>query len=465
MRRCLAAVPLLIVPGLGLGILALGVAPWTREPGWDEAIYLSQVGSRPELPLVASRSRGVVVLAAPLLATGAPLPVLRVAFTLAAAFALVLALRCWWPLVGAAAGWAGALFATAWTAWLAAPELMPNLWAALLGLAALGLGLRAIEEDRRDVRGLLPLAALAGLAAFVRPLDAIALLVPLLAVALRRGRPVVLAVGSGVALGAGSWFADAAVRTGGLDAALSAAARAGHLEGVGLAGVRAAVALADGPTIGTGGAIGAATVLWVALAAGLVALGLRVARRGPPARARAALVAVAAGATVAAPYLLAVRGHAPRFLLPAYACWSIPAGIGLAAGLASRRTAPAAAVLLVAWAGTHVVVGARIADDVGIERAAAARLGRDLRAVIGPAACSVEGRFWPQVAYAAGCRGTWGSPEELAAALEDGARAFVVVRDGETPATEAVLRPLLAGEGMRVLEVAPSPVLTGAGDG
>ncbi|MBI3648177.1 MAG: hypothetical protein HY240_05460 [Actinobacteria bacterium] len=83
----------LVLVGVGWLAAQLLVCSPHRPPSWDEAIYLSQVRP-PALPFAASRSRGIVALAAPVVAAGGSIFQVRVWLAVASALALVAA---FWP--------------------------------------------------------------------------------------------------------------------------------------------------------------------------------------------------------------------------------------------------------------------------------------------------------------------------------------------------------------------------------
>src|SRR5918995_4525463 len=95
---------LLLVVGLGYLVVQLIAFSLDRPPGWDEAIYLSQVapGAEP-LPFVPSRARGITFLALPVLQLGGELAQLRLILAVASAAALIASFPIWAPVIGFAA--------------------------------------------------------------------------------------------------------------------------------------------------------------------------------------------------------------------------------------------------------------------------------------------------------------------------------------------------------------------------
>ncbi|MFD0442628.1 glycosyltransferase family 39 protein [Streptomyces indonesiensis] len=171
----------LVVPHLGLG--------------WDETVYLSQVDPhRPAAYFSAPRSRGISLLAAPVLAVTDSTTVLRIVLALLSAAALYAAYRVWQPLLGPGrTALAALLFAGLWTTLLYGPQAMPNLWVALSAVAAVGWFLRAAHPPAGR-RALLGLGAMVAAATCFRFSDGVWLVLPLLAAcaivpAWRRPRP------------------------------------------------------------------------------------------------------------------------------------------------------------------------------------------------------------------------------------------------------------------------------------
>ncbi|MFG2582754.1 DUF6537 domain-containing protein [Streptomyces malaysiensis] len=190
----------LVVPHLGLG--------------WDETVYVSQVDpGRPAAYFSAPRSRGISLLAAPVLAVTHSTTVLRIVLALLSAAALYAAYRVWQPLLGRArTALAALLFASLWTTVLYGPQAMPNLWVALSAVAAVGWFLRAVHLHERR-RALLGLGAMVAAATCFRFSDGVWLALPLLAAcaivpAWRRPAPA-LAVAGGFAMGGAEWVAEA----------------------------------------------------------------------------------------------------------------------------------------------------------------------------------------------------------------------------------------------------------------
>jgi hypothetical protein len=439
-----------------------------RPPGWDEAIYLSQVDSGAEsLPFVASRARGITFLAIPILQLGGSMEQLRAFLAVASAAALVGAFRMWAPVLGFGAVAAAALFAPSWPALFYGSELMPNLWVALVAVAATAVLARRLArgDERTDE---LVAGALVAVAALIRPLDAVVLTAALVLVPLVVRRATWSWTGFllfGLAVGWAPWLVEMTSRFGSVTAAFDAAARLGHTGRWSLSeNARQYLALSDGPPIGpvAGPEVPAFGVLWIAGLAVLSALGIRAAaHRG---LAPALAVPTTAGLAFAAEYVVFTDAQAPRFLLPALALLTVPSGLGLASvvsALGGRRDrarraaiAVATAAVLLLWAGWQLAIAAEIEADAGRQRAAAERVGLRVGELeIGQRCHVFADASFPIVAYAAGCRGSevrslpadWG---DAARRLErDGIAAFLVLRAGEEPPTPAgvVLIELVPG--------------------
>ncbi|MFF4255851.1 hypothetical protein ACFY1L_32040 [Streptomyces sp. NPDC001663] len=308
---CFTLAQLLFVrPGLGLG--------------WDEVVYVSQVA--PDTPAAffsAPRARGVPLLVAPVALWSSSTPLLRVYLALLSGLGLYLALRVWRPLFPARVlAAAGALFASLWVTVFYGPQAMPNLWVAIGASAGVGCFLRA-RADRRDRAALWGLVASVALMAWMRPMDAVWVVLPLLVLACRRPR-LMLAVLAGLVAGAGEWVVEAHVGYGGLGQRLADASRIQGGLGWHPAVVDQLRSLA-GRTLCrpcTGGMPAPPVMIWWFALPLLALLGLAVAVRAR--RTVPTLLPLACATTAALPYLFLIGYAAPRFLLPAYALLAVP---------------------------------------------------------------------------------------------------------------------------------------------
>ena len=264
----------------------------------------------------------------------------------------------------------------------------------------------------------------------IRPLDAVVLTAALvlLPFAVRRATVSWVAfLGLGLAAGWGPWLVEMTGRFGSPAEAFAAAARLGHTGRWSLfENARQYLALSDGPSIGpvANPGVPASGVLWLLGLAILVMLGLRLATsRGVLA---SLVVPTAAGVALAAEYIVFTDAQAPRFLLPALALLTIPAGFGLASmfvrapesrGSPAARVAPiVVAALVVGWGILQFVVATRVEAGVTEQRASAQRVGLRIRDLAARQPCLAysEANF-PIVGYAAGCRAA-----PLGKALEHG---------------------------------------------
>ncbi len=169
-----AARRLVILVGAVYLVAQLLLFPRSRGPSWDEAVYLSQVTKGvPAVGFAPSRARGITLLVAPVTASGGSLATVRLFLILVSAAALVASFVLWVPALGLGAPLAAFLFASSWPALLYASEVMPNLWAALLGVAATGALVRRVEGGERW--GAPVAATLLGVTALFRPADALVL--------------------------------------------------------------------------------------------------------------------------------------------------------------------------------------------------------------------------------------------------------------------------------------------------
>jgi hypothetical protein len=444
---------LILAVGLAYLLAQLLAFALDRPPGWDEAIYLSQVTpDAAPLTFVPSRARGITLLAIPVLQLGGSLTQLRVFLAVASSLLLAVSYRRWVPVVGLGAAAGALLFAGSWPALFYGSELMPNLWLALIAVAATAvLGRRlATGEGRSDE---LLAGGLVALAAFVRPLDAavLAAVLVLVPVAFRRTTLTwSILVPLGFLVGWVPWLVEMSVRFGSLGEAFRVAAHHGH-SGRWVLGenVRQYLALSDGPPLGPVARpdlplIGALSM--VGLIA-LVVLGLRHAsRRG---LARSLVVPTVAGLAFAVEYVAFTDAQAPRFLLPALAQLAVPAGLGVLALLdrvreGSMRAAVIAAVaaLTVVWLVAQLAIASVVEDAVTRQRRPADRAGQKVRTLAEGDRCRVlsDGSF-PIVGYASGCSAapiasdasSW--PERAERLEQEGITPFLVLLqpDGSPP--------------------------------
>lgn len=385
---------LLVRPGMGLG--------------WDETVYVSQVGVQaPAAFFSAPRARGVSLLAAPIASWSTSTELLRVYLAVLSGLGLYLALRAWrglFPVRVLAVG--GALFASLWITLFYGPQAMPNYWVAVGALGAVGCFLRA----RQDPRALWGVVVGAAFMAWMRPTDAVWVALPLLAAAVVGRRPrTALALVAGLVAGGAQWVIEAYVSYGGLAERLHEGSR---IQG----GLGPQFAVDDqlrslvGRTLCrpcTGPLPDPAVMAWWAVVPLLAAVGLAVAVRAG--RTRGSLVPLACAATAAVPYLFLIGYAAPRFLLPAYALLAIPVADALfhLATTPSGRWRPVVAVLVGIGLTGHLAVQYAVLERVVHRTTSAhrdwARTATELNRLGVRPPCLLTGHLSIPVAYYAGC--------------------------------------------------------------
>ncbi|MER5790456.1 hypothetical protein [Streptomyces sp. NPDC001980] len=381
--------------------------------GWDETVYVSQVsGHVPAAYFSAPRSRGISLLAAPIASWSDSTVLLRIYLAVLSGLALYLALRVWRGHFGPGVlALAGALFASLWVTLFYGPQAMPNYWVAIGALACVGCFLRA-RANARDRAAWWGVFAGAALMAWMRPMDAVYVVLPLLALALRSPRrPRLLAVlVAGLVAGAGEWVIEAYTSYGGLARRLSAASAIQGGLGWHLAVVDQLRSL-GGRTLCrpcTGSAPSPVVTLWWFALPLLAVLGAVVAVRAR--RALPALLPGACAVTAAVPYLFLIGYAAPRFLLPAYALLALP----VAHGLVHLVTAPAhragrtlAAGLVAVGLAGHVAVQYVVLEHTvhssDASRADWARTAAALHELGVRSPCLLSGYDAVPVAFATGC--------------------------------------------------------------
>ncbi|MFE3032014.1 hypothetical protein ACFXKY_10210 [Streptomyces canus] len=449
----------LVRPGMGLG--------------WDETVYVSQVGAQaPAAFFSAPRARGVSLLVAPIASWSTSTELLRVYLAVLSGLGLYLALRAWSGLFPArvlAGG--GALFASLWITLFYGPQAMPNYWVAVGGLAAVGCFLRA----RENPRALWGVVAGAALMAWMRPTDAVWVTLPLLvaAVVRRRPRPALALVG-GLVAGGAQWVIEAYLSYGGLAERLHEGSRIQGGLGPQFAvddqlrslGGRALCRPCTGPLPDP------AVMAWWAVLPLLAAVGLVVAVRAG--RTRATLVPLACAATAAVPYLFLIGYAAPRFLLPAYALLAIPVADALfhLATTPAGRWRPVAAVLLAIGLTGHLAVQFAVLERT-VNRTTGhhrdwARTAAELNRLGVRPPCLLTGHLSVPVAYYAGCTSAaafgpnTNSTESRIVGASRRMPVAVLTRSGGAPPGYARDWPTVPAAGMD-LHVAPNVSAHGAG--
>ncbi|MFJ2813440.1 hypothetical protein [Streptomyces sp. NPDC087294] len=387
----------LVRPGMGLG--------------WDETVYVSQVGTHaPAAFFSAPRARGVSLLVAPVASWSSSTALLRIYLAVLSGAALYGALRSWRGLFPARVlALAGALFATLWVTLFYGPQVMPNYWVAVGALAAVGCFLR-VRADRRDRGAWWGLAASGCLMAWMRPMDAVWVVLPLCVLALvRRWWRPLAALMVGLVGGSAEWVVEAYTRYGGPARRLAEGSDIQGGLGWHLAAVDQLRSLGGRslcrPCSGTLPGV-AVTVWWYALPP-LAALGLAVAVRDR--RTTRTLVPLACAASAAFPYLFLIGYAAPRFLLPAYALLALPIADALltVTGPAAGRWRPVTVTVVAAALAAHLAVQYEVLHRTVRRTTATHRDWSDLatalhRLGVRPP-CLLTGPESIPIAYYAGC--------------------------------------------------------------
>jgi hypothetical protein len=416
----------LLTTGLAYGVSQVQV--WRVMLGWDESIYLSQVSrAAPAAFFSAPRARGITWLAAPLQPVSSSVTDLRVYLSVLSALALVLCFRVWFTVIAPhAAVLAAILFAGLWVTRFYGALLMPNLWVAFGGVAAVG-GFLRLTADRHDRVGLVALPLGLAVAALMRPSDAAWLAAPMLAFAVLvpRWRPnlrLYLLIALGSALGAAPWVVEAYQRFGGI---LGRLRRAGAIQG-GLGWHPESLLqhwrTMDGPLLCrpcTPAPTPPPTTFWWLVIPVAVVVMVLLARSGrkpdrDPEALPIALLPAAVGASVAFPYLFLLGYSAPRFLLPGWALLSLPVGMALHEALpegeAGRRghlRYVVTVVLVLALAAQilaqQTVLTRRTTSSARTTRVYV-QLAEDLTRLGVRPPCVISGIRSPQIAFHTRCR-------------------------------------------------------------
>jgi hypothetical protein len=459
---------LLLVVGAAYLVAQLLLFSPDRAPSWDEAIYLSQV--TPGVHAIAfapSRARGISLLVSPITMAGGSIRAVRLYLTALSSVALVGSFLLWVPALGLGVPVAAFLFGATWVGLFYGSEVMPNLWAAVLAVAAAGAFVRRVEDGARW--GGITAAVLVGVMALVRPADALVLSGALALYVLlfrRSSSRELVSVGVGLAIGWGAWLVETSVRFGGPTRAIREAAALGHLTALGVGErVLQNLALTNGPIIGPEAHpdVPLAGVLWWATTVALA--GVAVVRTRSPMRG-AVVCAVLGGSALAAEYLVLVSGLAPRFLLPAYALLSLPAATGLLSllseGVARRIGGAAALAVLTGLTAWQVGTAGTIGTAAVAARERVAAVGGEVGRLAAGRPCVVAsaGAF-PQVAFASRCAGRGlaetdaASLAALGSSVPPGELLFVVLPTAPPAGSPLASTPSVSVEGWFVFELPP----------
>lgn len=408
-----------------------------RPAMWDEAVYLSQVTpGQDALFIDAWKSRGLVLLIAPVSLLGGTLDDVRLYLSIASAVGTTAAFGLWIRLIGFAAPIAAFLFSSMWLALSGGSAVYPNLWTAILAVAVCAMVARRVDGGplRDAVLAVVLLVAMA----LVRPTEAAALTGAIgvyLLLVRRTSWRFGLALGGALVLGWLPWIVEMSIRFGGLGGALRRGSSAGHLTGARIGqNLVSYFHLPNGRARFASGEIPLQGVVWWSLL--LILVGLAVAsRERRPGRSAALLPFLGMGALAVA-YLVLVPFITARFLLPAYALAAVTAGIGLAWFLRGATFRRVAGILLLAslvpWSLWQLDVGQLILRrQVGPAKVYEGA-GLVLKDLADGRPCSfVSPAVYPQVQLASGCSGARivsrdPTPAQLEAAAS-GEEVFVIL--------------------------------------
>jgi hypothetical protein len=371
---------------------------------WDEAVYTSQVSRFADAASMGPhRARGMTLIVAPVaLLTDSMLP-LRVYLATFSGAALFGAFVVWCRSVGWAAPVAAGLFASSWmTIWYGS-AVYPNLYSALIAVAAIGIALHAVKSEKKA--DLYLLGALVAVGVLMRPTEAVIVAVCVVMVALveRSSRWLGLSTAAlgGLAVGALPWLIEAWVR---FDGPLQRLEAASDAVGSGLHNnvmeyVRSMDVSADG--------IGRWAVFFLVL---LVALGLAGLFRADMRLRRISAITLVAALLFAALYLFATEPVLQRYMLPGYAMLCIGSALGVLTIVDLFDThvlaaVSVAAVLVLATAWNFQALQSWDDRQVGNADTALA-LGQSIEARVGSDECSFLSPFnHPAIAFASGCSG------------------------------------------------------------
>jgi len=397
----------------GAYLLAQVIVPSPhRAPSWDEAVYLSQVSPHaPAVFFAPSRARGIVLLVAPVASFTDSIAAVRIFLEVASAAALSAVFLLWVSMIGWAAPLAAFLFGFSWLGLFYGSEVMPNLWVALLAVAAVGFWIRSFRDPRPN-REIVFGAMSLGLVALFRPPDAVVLGAVLAVWALVSRAHVIRRLGAlavGLVVGVLPWLVEMSARFGGPGSAIRQAASTGHVSVSSIGGnVLQYLYLSDGPTIGPD-RTARIPLLGAAWWAGLVVLVVLGLLRSRGMVRRGAVLAAIGSLAFLLEYVVFVGGFAPRFLLPALALLAIPAAIGVTSFSRHGRGRVLLAALLgliLVWAGFQIATARRIEQRTSVDRARLRLVGLELRGLAAGRPCaftSADG--FPQVQLASGCLG------------------------------------------------------------
>lgn len=420
-----------------------------RTLAWDEAVYLAEVHADVEpIGYGAHRSRGIILLVAPVAILGPPVWGVRLFLITASSAAMFAAFQAWRPILGPALPLAALLFGSAWLSLFYGSELSPNLWAAFGAVAAVGMIGRWLQ--RCCGPHLIAITLTLGVVGIIRPIDATLIGGATLAVVLATRSAMwwrmVTAISLGMVLVWLPWIIEAQLMWGGILERLHAAQQV--FEGR-LAGnvMLEHLSLTDGPLIGPEPQVSIPVMgmLWWTALIAFSALGGLAAKEGY--QRRAVTLAIVGGGLIASFYLAFGGALAPRFLLPAYALLSVTSALGIYRGVRMLdypvRIGSTAIILatVVAWQFWNISVASRIEASQVESRAQAEVLAEVLQDLSMPDDnCRFASQYaWPQIQFYSGCNGSrYVSDMALPFEAPRGGGDFVLTR---IPPEDADLQP------------------------
>lgn len=371
---------------------------------WDEAVYTSQVSPfATAVSMGAHRARGITLMVAPIAVFTDSMQPLRIYLALLSGAGLFAAFVTWCQSIRWSAPIAAGMFATGWVTIFYGSAVYPNLYLALIAVAAFGLTLRATDPEKRT--DLYLLVALLAMAVLIRPLEAAIIGVSVAVVAplqnRNRWRALSVAAVVGLAVGSVPWLIEAWAR---FDGPLHRLTAAGDAVGSGLHNnITDYLRSLDG----SAGAVNRWAILWLAL---LLLLGL-TGLFGPNVKLRRiSAISLGAAFLFAAPYLFVTGAIAQRFMLPALALVCIGSALGITT-LVVRFDGRA--VVTISLAVTILVFTAwnyralRSWDERQVRNGnTALALGESVKAHAGLDQCFFLSAFnYPAISFESGCAG------------------------------------------------------------
>ena len=385
--------------------------------------------------LRAFRARGITYLVAPITLLGGSVEHVRLFLMVLSSVALAATFSVTIPLVGVAAPIAAVFLASSWLYLFNGSIVLPNLWAAILGLAAAALTARRVEGG--GTRSMVLAAISLGVMALFRPTEATVVFAAIglsLILWRRASRGLIVPLGVALILGVLPWLVEMSVRFGGTLRALEVAHTEHHLS---LADARANLiaylAATDG---GASIDVPISGALWWAA---LIVLSVAAIRRSNRSRRTVVLLCCTGAVILAVEYVAFVTAVAPRFLLPAYGFAAIPAAVGLVSllrsGTAARYGGALIVLLMIPWMVWQIRVVDRVADRQHGSVLKFWEVGLELREMADGQPCAfMSPHGWPAIEFAAGCRGSMlprprgPSDHELRRLSTSEVQGFVILR-------------------------------------